>query len=91
MLLHIVKSTLINLLHVRIGHTGRREVNMKFYCVVQEYHNNGKVYAWITNHMSVNGDFPENKIKEYGYKDVYCDYFTDKKEAIEFCDFVTKR
>lgn len=59
---------------------------MKFYCVVQEYYDNGKVYAWITNHMSADSTIPENHFKELVNKDVYFDYFRDKGDAIKFCD-----
>lgn len=59
---------------------------MKFYCVVQEYYDNGKVYAWITNHMSADGTIPENRSEERAGKDIYLDYFTEKNEAIKFCD-----
>lgn len=59
---------------------------MKFYCVVQEYYNNGRVAAWITNHMSADGKLPENRTEEHNDKDIYFDYFTDKNKAINFCD-----
>jgi len=59
---------------------------LTFYCVVQEYYDNGKVYAWITNHVSADGSIPPNIAKECKDKDVYWDYFTDKNEAIKFCD-----
>lgn len=59
---------------------------MKFYCVVQEYYDNGKVYAWITGHVSGNGIIPKSRCEERKSKDIYFDYFTDKNEAIRFCD-----
>ncbi|MCU7378102.1 hypothetical protein OBO34_07010 [Clostridiales Family XIII bacterium ASD5510] len=59
---------------------------MQFYCVVQEYYDNGRVSAWITNHVSADGTIPKNRSEERVDKDIYFDYFTDKTEAIKFCD-----
>ena len=59
---------------------------MKFYCVIQEYYDNGKVYAWIANHISVDETIPENRFEEHADKDVYFDYFRDRDKAIKFCD-----
>ena len=60
--------------------------DMKFYCVVQKYYDNGKVNAWITNHVSSDVTIPESKLPERSTKDVCYDYFTDRDEAIRFCD-----
>ena len=61
---------------------------MKVYCVVQEYYDSGKVYAWITNHIM--DRLPEEKFEERSNKDVWLTYFDNKKEAIEFCDEAIK-
>lgn len=63
---------------------------MKFYCVVQEYYDDGRVVAWITNHLSCDGDIPESRCEERTDKDVYFDYFADRNEAIKFCDDAKK-
>lgn len=68
------------------GKRWEKEGKMKFYCVVQEYYDNGRVSAWITNHVSVDGTMPENRYEEHANKDVYLDYFKDKDKAIKFCD-----
>jgi len=62
--------------------------NMIFYCVVQEYYDDGTVHAWITNHAG--SSLPENKMTEYSDKDVYQEYFSDKGKAIEICDQAKK-
>lgn len=57
---------------------------MIFHCVVREYHTDGAVYAWITNHAG--RLLSENRVTEYSNKKVFQDYFTDKGAAIAFCD-----
>jgi len=61
---------------------------MKVYCVVQEYYDDGKVYAWITDHIM--DRLPKEKLVEYNNKDVWHTYFDNKKEAIDFCDEALK-
>lgn len=63
---------------------------MLFYCVVSQFYDNGKVTAHITNHAANDGVLPKSHMKSHKNKDVYCDYFTDKKEAIRFCDEAKK-
>ena len=61
---------------------------MKIYCVVQEYYDSGRVSAWITNHIM--DELPGEKLEERSDKDVWLTYFTNKKDAIEFCDEALK-
>jgi len=59
---------------------------MKVYCVVTEFYDNGKVKAWITDHTTNGERLPQSSTTVYRNKDVYRDYFSDKSEAIRFCD-----
>lgn len=65
---------------------------MNFYCVVQEYYDDGHVTAHITNHAGAKDetDLPKNYMQERAHKDIYFDYFTDKAEAVQFCDDALK-
>ena len=57
---------------------------MIFYGVVQEYYDDWQVYAWITHHAGA--EILPSRMETHPNKDVYIDYFTDKAEAIKFCD-----
>lgn len=65
---------------------------MNFYCVVQEYYDNGRVEARVTSHAGAKdaSDLPKNRTEERSNKDVYFDYFLNKNEAIKFCDEALK-
>lgn len=63
---------------------------MIFYCVVREIHDDGKAYAWITNHAgsSLLQNTVERKFNDRTY---YRDFFEDKAEAIALCDKTTNK
>ena len=55
---------------------------MKIYEVVSEFYDNGKVDVMFYRlELDVK---PDNKFEERKHCDVYCDYFTNEKEATKF-------
>jgi len=65
---------------------------MIVYCVVAvtEFYDNGKVKAWITNHVANDGKLPQSSTTVYKNKAIYRNYFADKSEAVKFCDEAKK-